>query len=81
MRSTEKLNLHMACDGCLSIHNQGHEVCELGYKIEHKLKRGCTDTYFSKPLERCPKPIRYSHLITIQLSEEGRQRAVDAGVY
>jgi hypothetical protein len=85
MRDTEKHNRHRSCDGCLSLHNEGHKVCELGYPIEHRKRKGFTvirdGAYISVPQEKCPKPTRYSHLITIQLNEEGRKRAEEAGVY
>ncbi len=56
------------CEGCVAVHNEGHETCEIGYKIEHVLKNGCLYTSYARPLEKCPKPTRYSQLIAIQLS-------------
>lgn len=58
------------CEGCVAVHNEGHITCELGYRIEHQLKKGCKYTSCAVPLENCPKPTRYSQLIAIQLGEK-----------
>jgi hypothetical protein len=75
----ERLKRFKSCDECLSIHNEGHKVCEIGYRIEHRKRRGRINivdgSIISIPKEKCPKPTTYAHLISIQLTEKDRIEA------
>jgi len=65
--------MNKTCNGCKALHTEGHERCEIGYKIEHVLKsRGVYNYYesYAVPLEKCPKPTKYSELIAIQLGNK-----------
>jgi hypothetical protein len=55
-----------SCDGCKALHTEGHERCEIGYKITGKVNK-CFGTVIMVPSEKCPKPTTYSQLVAIQL--------------
>jgi hypothetical protein len=77
MVRAEKLKRYSSCFGCKALANEGHRVCELGFKI----KPAKHNNNLMVPDEKCHKPESYAHLITIQLSEDGKERANNAGVY